>query len=99
VPAIEALRACCEADWLRRRATKAALSRAGRYAERPGSPRVKEVRVGEHERFVVCASSEAAARDPAVPMRLVARLGEMIAGSERLTPTKRAELRGVISTT
>jgi hypothetical protein len=59
---------------------------------------VKEVRISGHERFVVCASTEAAARDAAVRMRLVVRLTEMIAGSDKLTDAKRAELRGVIST-
>jgi len=77
---------------------KAALARAGRYSELPGGLRVKEVRVAEHERFVVCASAEAAERDAAVRARLVARLTEMIAGSDKLSPTRRAELRGVIST-
>ena len=56
------------------------------------------MRISGHERFVVCESTEAAERDAAVRARLVARLTEMIAGSDKLTPTKRAELRGVIST-
>jgi len=77
---------------------KAALSRAGRYQEVAGNLRVKEVRIGEGERFVVCANPEGAERDAAVRARLLARLTEMIAGSDKLTPTKRAELRGVIST-
>lgn len=77
---------------------KAALSRAGRYQEVAAGLRVKEVRIGEGERFVVCHNPQAAERDAAVRARLVARLGEMIAGSDKLTPTKRAELRGVIST-
>ena len=61
---------------------KAALARAGRYAERPGELRVKEVRIGRRERFVVCHNPEAAARDAAVRERLLARLAEMIAGSD-----------------
>jgi len=77
---------------------KAALARAGRYQELPGGLRVKEVRVSEHERFVVCHNPEAAERDAAVRARLLARLTEMIAGSDKLTPTKRAELRGAIGT-
>jgi hypothetical protein len=77
---------------------KAALSRAGRYAELPGGLRAKEVRISDEERFVVCHNPEAAARDAAVRERLIARLSEMIAGSDRLSATKRAELRGVIST-
>jgi len=77
---------------------KAALGRAGRYSELPGGLRVKEVRVSEHERFVVCHNPEAALRDAAVRSRLVARLVEMIATSDKLSPLKRAELRGVIRT-
>ena len=60
--------------------------------------RVKEVRISESERFVVCESPEGAGRDAAVRARLLARLKEMIAASDKLSPTKRAELRGVIST-
>jgi transposase len=77
---------------------KTALARAGRYSELAGGLRVKEVRISGHERFVVCESTEAAERDAVVRARLVARLAEMIASSDKLTPTKRAELRGVIST-
>jgi hypothetical protein len=77
---------------------KAALARAGRYAELAGGLRVKEVRVSHAERFVVCHNPEAAARDAAVRERMLARLQEMIAGSDRLSQSKRAELRGVIST-
>jgi hypothetical protein len=76
----------------------AALARAGRYAELAGGLRVKEVRVSAQERFVVCHNPEAALRDAAVRERMLARLEEMIAGSDRLSATKRAELRGVIST-
>ena len=77
---------------------KAALERAGRYQEVAGNLRVKEVRIGQGERFVVCHNPEGAARDAAVRERLLARLAEMIATSDKLSPTKRAELRGVIST-
>jgi hypothetical protein len=77
---------------------KAALSRAGRYQEVAAGLRVKEVRIGEGERFIVCHNPQAAARDAAVRARLVARLTEMIAGSDKLTQERRAELRGVIST-
>ena len=41
---------------------------------------------------------EAADRDAAVRANLVAKLEAMIAGTDRLSPDKRAELRGVIST-
>ena len=77
---------------------QAALSRAGRYKEVAGNLKVKEVRIGEQERFVVCANPEAAERDTQVRQRLVAHLSELIADSDRLPPMKRAELRGVIST-
>ena len=56
----------------------AALSRAGRYQEIAGTLRVKEVRLGEGERFVVCHNPESAARDVAVRTRLLARLSDMI---------------------
>ena len=77
---------------------KAALARAGRYQEVAGNLRVKEVRISEGERFVICHNPQGAERDAAVRERLLARLGEMIAGSDKLSVTKRAELRGVIST-
>ena len=77
---------------------KAALARAGRYQEVGGNLRVKEVRISEGERFVVCYNPQGAERDAAVRERLLARLGEMIEGSDKLSVTKRAELRGVIST-
>jgi hypothetical protein len=77
---------------------KAALARAGRYQEVAGNLRVKEVRIGEGERFVVCHNPEGAERDAAVRERLLARLAALIEGSDTLSPSKRAELRGVIST-
>jgi hypothetical protein len=77
---------------------KAALSRQGRYQVVAGNMQVKEVRVGDADRFVICFNPEAAARDGAVRVELVAKLEELIAGSDTLTPTKRGELRGRIST-
>jgi Transposase DDE domain len=77
---------------------QAALSRAGRYREVAGNLRIKEVRISGEERFVLCHNPEAAARDAAVRARLLARLQAMIDGSDRLSATKRAELRGAIST-
>jgi hypothetical protein len=76
----------------------AALSRQGRYAEVAGNLRVKEVRISDAERFVICHNPEAAERDAAVRARLLAQLQETIAGTDKLSATKRAELRGVIST-
>jgi hypothetical protein len=60
--------------------------------------RVKEVRISEHERFVIAHNPQAAQRDAAVRVQLVEHLQGMIAGSDELSKTKRAELRGVIST-
>jgi Transposase DDE domain len=76
----------------------AALQRQGRYAEIAGNLRVKEVRISEHERFVICHNPDQADRDAAVRARLVAQLQETTANSDKLSATKRAELRGVIST-
>jgi Transposase DDE domain len=76
----------------------AALSRQGRYQDVAANLRVKEVRIAEDERFVICCNPEAARRDAKVRARMLAQLGEMITGSDTLTRTRRAELRGVIST-
>jgi hypothetical protein len=77
---------------------EAALSRQGRYRDVAGNLRVKEVRVSDHERFIICHNPEGAVRDAAVRASIVAHLKDMIASSDKLTATKRAELRGVIST-
>jgi hypothetical protein len=76
---------------------RAALSRQGRYQDVAANLRVKEVRISDSERFVICYNPEAAERDAAVRGRMLAQLGEMIKDSDKLTKTKRAELRGVIS--
>jgi transposase len=47
---------------------------------------------------VICFNPEAARRDAEVRERLVAKLSELIDGSDKLAPLKRAELRGKIST-
>ncbi len=77
---------------------QAALSRQGRYQDVAANLRVKEVRISEHERFVICHNPEGAERDAGVRSRMLAQLTELIAGTDKLTATKRAELRGVIST-
>lgn len=77
---------------------RAALSRAGRYQEVASNLRVKEVKIAEGERFVICYNPEAAERDAAVRAHLCSRLSDLIAGSDKLPALKRAELRGVIST-
>jgi hypothetical protein len=76
----------------------AALSRQGRYRDVAANLKVKEVRIAEDERFVICFNPEAAQRDTAVRERMLAQLEDMISGSDKLNATKRAELRGVIST-
>src|SRR5487761_1827220 len=76
----------------------AALSRQGRYQEVAANLRVKEVRIAEDERFVICHNPEGAERDAAVRARMTARLKELIDGSDTLGKDKRAELRGVVST-
>src|SRR6266498_3990664 len=76
----------------------AALARQGRYQQVAGNLRVKEVRISEHERFVICHNPDQADRDAATRARLVAQLTELIDGADKLPATKRAELRGVIST-
>jgi hypothetical protein len=76
----------------------AALSRQGRYQEVAGNLRVREVRIAEDERFVICHNPEGAERDAAVRARMVTQLKELIDGTDKLSKDKRAELRGVIST-
>jgi hypothetical protein len=77
---------------------QAALSRQGRYQEVAENLRVKEVRIAEDERFVICHSPEGAERGAAIRARLIAQLRELIDGTDKLARDKRAELRGVIST-
>jgi hypothetical protein len=76
----------------------AALSRQGRYQDVAANLRVKEVRIREDERFVICFNPEGAERDAAVRARMLTQLSEVIDGSDKLGRDKRAELRGVIST-
>jgi hypothetical protein len=76
---------------------KAALSRQGRYTDIAGNMRVKEVRISDHERFVICFNPEAAERDAHMRAQLVAQLEELIGGSDALPAMKRGELRGRIS--
>ena len=76
----------------------AAMARQGRYQDVTANLRVKEVKISDTERFVVCHNPDAADHDAKVRANLVDRLEAMIAASDRLSPTRRAELRGVIST-
>jgi DDE family transposase len=77
---------------------QAALSRQGRYQDVAENLRVKEVRISDSERFVICFNPEGAERDAKVRERMLAQLDELIKDSDKLSATKRAELRGVIST-
>ncbi|MBO0879256.1 MAG: IS1634 family transposase [Mycobacterium sp.] len=76
---------------------KAAMSRQGRYLDITANMRVKEVRVSDTERFVICFNPEAADRDAATREQLVAALREMIDGSDELSDFKRGELRGKVA--
>ena len=76
----------------------AALSRQGRYTTITDNMRVKEVKISDTERFVICHNPEAAQRDAHVRAQLLARLGELIDGSDALTDHQRGELAGRIST-
>ena len=75
----------------------AALSRQGRYKDVAGNLKVKEVRIAEDERFIICFNPEAAERDATVRARMIAQLTELIKDSDTLSRDKRAELRGVIT--
>jgi hypothetical protein len=78
---------------------KAALSRQGRYQQVAGNMQVREVRLPDTAgRLVICYNPDAAGRDAAIRAELIAKLEEMIAGTDKLTAIKRAELRGKIST-
>jgi hypothetical protein len=76
---------------------KAALSRQGRYTEITENMRVKEVRIGDADRFVICHNPEAAERDKRTRDQLSAQLAELIDGSDQLSDFKRGELRGKIA--
>ena len=76
----------------------AALSRQGRYKDVAQNLKVKEVRIAEDERFIICFNPEAAGRDAAIRARMIAQPTEAIKDSDQLSAGKRAELRGVIST-
>jgi hypothetical protein len=77
----------------------AALSRQGRYKTVAVNLQVKEVRVPEAgDQFIICFNPDQAVRDAAVRGKMIAALEGLIAGSDQLPATKRAELRGRIST-
>lgn len=75
----------------------AALARPGRYQSVADNLQVKEVKIRDDERFIICFNPETADRDAAVRAVMVDKLEALIAESDRLSPTKRAELAGKIS--
>jgi transposase len=80
---------------------QAALARQGRYHVVDGGLRVKQVRVDDganRDRFVVCHNPERADRDQQVRERILARLQAEIAGSDKLSASKRSELYGALAT-
>ncbi len=82
-------------------AADAALSRQGRYQKVRDNLEVKEVKLDKDladDRFVVCYNPAEAERDAALRERHVTALTGVIDGSDRLSATKRAELKGIIST-
>ncbi|MDT0469352.1 transposase [Streptomyces sp. DSM 41699] len=78
---------------------KAALGRQGRYKTLSDNMRIKEVKVADtDDRFVICHNPDQAKRDTATREQLIAQLADTIEGSDKLSGTKRAELRGRLST-
>jgi hypothetical protein len=76
---------------------QAALARPGRYQTVADNLQVKEVRIRDDERFIVCFNPETADRDAALRQVMVDKLETLLAGSDTLSPRKRAELAGKIS--
>jgi len=78
---------------------QAALSRQGRYKTVTGNLQVKEVWLPDvGDRFIICFNPDQAVRDAAVRAKMITALEAMTAGSDQLSVTRRAELRGRIST-
>ena len=76
----------------------AALSRQGRYSHVRDNLQVKEVKIAADERFVICFNPDQAQRDAALREVMTGKLTALITDTDRLSVTKRAELRGRIST-
>jgi hypothetical protein len=77
---------------------KAALSRQGRYKTVRDNLQVKEVNMGDDsDRFVICHNPDQAERDAAIRGRLVARLEELIEGTDALTPAERGKIEGSLA--
>jgi Transposase DDE domain len=78
---------------------EAALGRQGRYKTLADNMRIKEVKVADaDDRFVICHNPDQAKRDAATREQLIAQLADVIDRSDKLSRTKRAELRGKLST-
>jgi hypothetical protein len=75
----------------------AALARPGRYSQVADNLQVKEVKIADDERFIVCFNPETADRDAALRKVMVDKLETLIAGSDSLPTRQRAELAGKIS--
>jgi len=75
----------------------AALSRQGRYQNVTANLRVKEVRVSNGERFIICHDPGRAACEAADRARTLARLTEFIRHTDTLGKDKRAEAYGAIA--
>ncbi|MET7356749.1 IS1634 family transposase, partial [Streptomyces mirabilis] len=76
---------------------QAALSRQGRYQDVGENMRVKEVRISDTDRFVICYNPEAAERDRHMREQLATQLADLIADTDKLSDFKRGELRGKIA--
>jgi hypothetical protein len=80
-------------------AAQAALSRQGRYAHVADNMQVKQVQLPDTaDRFVICHNPDQATRDAAIRTDLLAQLDEAIKDTDKFSATKRAELRGRLST-
>lgn len=78
---------------------KEALGRQGRYKMLADNMRIKEVKVTDaDDRFVICHNPDQAKRDAATREQLITQLADAIDQSDKLSATKRAELRGRLST-
>lgn len=81
---------------------RGALSRPGKYRQVRENLHVKEVNIakatGASDRFVVCFNPEQADRDAHTREEMLTKLNKLISGTDKLTSTKRAELKGRIST-
>jgi hypothetical protein len=76
---------------------KAALARQGRYTDIAENMRVKEVRISDTDRFIICHNPESATRDRHVREQLVAQLTNLITDTDKISDFKRGELRGKIA--